>query len=325
MLSSRSLALRRQLPSLVRHQSTNIPGWRQFSEDIRDAERCGTLRAPPSDHPLPPLWRCKELGLFYQRGIVKTWKHYQDAPGSDTRGYRASRARRHAITNFAKLTFCPLLPFAAFVPNSIFPRYCILPAQVNRYVEAALRTPPLEDILAAYEMHHEIGGLDFRRLDMGEPDQQEFWRQHRDTIIKLWPEDPTMFLPVYSRTNMFRDYLDCVAKEDELLRKRDLASLKHREVAEAVIERGMLSAYTSETEKRALLYWWLHEADSRSGTPEKMVATALYAHIHYIGKVELLAQDKIIKMYLAVMAELDQQDSKTTPRSTQSHQKDDSN
>ncbi|KAF9030868.1 hypothetical protein BDZ89DRAFT_647435 [Hymenopellis radicata] len=143
MLSSRSLALRRQLPSLVRHQSTKIPGWRQFSEDIRDAERRGTLRAPPSNHPFPPLWRCKELGLFYQRGIVKTWKAYKAARAIDSREhFKADRATIKATEERAKLIYCPLLPFAAFVPNIIFPVSCILPAQMDRYFQEALRLPP---------------------------------------------------------------------------------------------------------------------------------------------------------------------------------------
>ncbi|KAF9030870.1 hypothetical protein BDZ89DRAFT_1064438 [Hymenopellis radicata] len=283
MLSSRTLALRRQLPSLVRHQSTKIPRWHQFSEDIRDAERRGTLRAPPSDHPFPPLWRCKELSLFYQRGIVTTWKQYQAAPSIDSREhFRASRASVQAIRELAKLIFCPLLPFAAFVPNIIFPESCILPAQLDRYVHEALRMPPSADIIAAHDMLRKIGGLDFRRLAMGEPDQQEFWVQHHYTILSLWRVYPMP--PVSFRAYMLQGYLNYLVEEDDLLRERDLAFLNYWEVVSAVGERGMFSHHTSEKEERALLHWWLHESGNDSGTPENMVDKALAVHVHILSK-----------------------------------------
>ncbi|KAF9052415.1 hypothetical protein BDZ89DRAFT_1056763 [Hymenopellis radicata] len=281
MLSSRSLALRRQLPSLVRHQSTKIPRWRQFSEDIRDAERRGTLRAPPSDHPFPPLWRCKELGLFYKRGIVTTWKDYQDAPSIASRGqYGATRATPWARGNLAKLIFCPLLPFAAFVPNFIFPIFCVLPAQIDRYVQEILRMPPSADIIAAHDMLRKIGGLDYDRLD--EPDQEEFWVQHNHTIIALWHLFPRP--PVFSRAAVFWAYLNFLVQEDDLLRERDLASLDPGEVAWALGERGMHFPHMSEKEKMALLHWYLHESGNHSVIPEKMVDKALAVHVYYISK-----------------------------------------
>ncbi|KAF8917497.1 hypothetical protein CPB85DRAFT_1431412 [Mucidula mucida] len=281
MLSSRSLALRKQLPSLIRHQSTKIPRWRQFSEDVRDAERRGTLRAPPPHHPYPPLWRCKELGIFYQRGIVETWRKFQTSPGLySEKHYMDSKQTAHAMGELVKLAFCPLLPFAPFVPNIIFPISCILPAQMDRYAQEALRVPPPADIIAAREMLAKIGGLDFSRMD-DEPEMEEFWEQHSVTLLTLWhlfPMPPSIF-----RKPAFITHLDSMAAEDRLLRQRDLATLEMWEVKASLGERGMYFPDMTEKNQRALLHWWVHESGSDLDKPEKMVEKVLGLHVYFIA------------------------------------------